>query len=154
MTDQPTLAERRLTLPRVYDAPRELVWDAWTTPAHLERWFAPRPVTIKPGSVIVEHRQGGAFCLTMVMPDGTEFPNLGTFTAYERPERLAFGGTVENHPGLTSASTEVTFRDLGDDRTELTIEHVMVAVEDMPEMARLGWTQGLTQLGEVLAELG
>ncbi len=146
-----TLSEHEITITRTFDAPRELVWTAWTTPAQIEQWFAPRPVIVKPGSVVIDPRPGGEFSLTMVMPDGTEFPDHGSFSEFERPSRLAFGGTIENHPGLTSASTAVTFTDLGDGRTEVALTHTMVCSDEMPEMARSGWTQGLEQLAAVLA---
>ena len=96
MSETPSLAEHAVTIERTFDAPRELVWAAWTTPEQIEQWFGPRPVTIKPGSVVLDPRPGGEFSLVMVMPDGTEFPNNGTFTEFEKPSGLAFGGTVEN----------------------------------------------------------
>jgi uncharacterized protein YndB with AHSA1/START domain len=151
MPDTPTLSERVLELTRTFDAPRELVWAAFTTPEQVERWFAPRPVIIKPRSVVIDPRLGGEFSLTMVMPDGTEYPDHGSFSEYDEPSRLAFGGTVENHPGLTSASTVVTFTDLGDGRTTVALTHTMVCSDEVPEMARLGWTQCLQQLADELA---
>ncbi len=149
MSEAPTLTTHQLQITRVFNAPRDLVWAAWTTPAQVEQWFAPRPVVIRPGSVVVDPRPGGEFSLIMVMPDGTEFPNNGTFSAFDPPSHLAFAGTVENHPGLTRASTDVTLADLGDGRTRLTVEHTLVCSEEMPELARRGWNQALDQLAEV-----
>ena len=77
-----TLSEHEITITRTFDAPRELVWTAWTTPAQIEQWFAPRPVIVKPGSVVIDPRPGGVFSLTMVMPDGTEFPDHGSFSEF------------------------------------------------------------------------
>jgi uncharacterized protein YndB with AHSA1/START domain len=151
MSDAETLTERSITIERTFDAPRELVWAAWTTPAQIEQWFGPRPVTIKPGSVVIDPRRGGEFCLVMVMPDGTEFPNIGTFSEFDEPSRLAFGGRVENHPGLNAASTAVTFTDLGDGRTAVVLTNTMMCSDEMPEMARRGWTQCLEQIAELLA---
>jgi uncharacterized protein YndB with AHSA1/START domain len=150
MPETPSLAEHAITIERTFDAPRELVWAAWTTPEQIEKWFGPRPVTIKPGSVVLDPRPGGEFSLVMVMPDGTEFPNIGTFSEFEEPSRLAFGGRVENHPGLTAASTAVTFTDLGDGRTAVSLTNTVMSSDEMPEMARRGWTQCLEQIAELL----
>ena len=151
MSESEMLSEHAVTIERIFDAPRELVWAAWTTPAQIEQWFAPRPVRIKPGSVVIEPRPGGAFCLVMVMPDGTEFPNIGTFSEFDEPNGLAFGGTVENHPGLSAASTRVTFTDLGGGRTAVALTNTIMCSDEMPEMARRGWTQCLDQIAELLA---
>jgi uncharacterized protein YndB with AHSA1/START domain len=153
MPDAPTVTEHTLVLTRIFDAPRELVWTAWTTPEHIERWLAPRPVTIRPGSVIVDLRVGGTCSLTMVMPDGTEFPNRGTYTEVDAPVRLASHGTVDDHPGLEAVSTVVVLADLGDGRTEVTVTHTMTCSDEMPDLARRGWTQALDQVAEVLASL-
>jgi uncharacterized protein YndB with AHSA1/START domain len=152
VTETPTLHVHQIVLTRILDAPPERVWAAWTTPEQVERWFAPRPVAVKPGSVVLDPRPGGRFALTMVMPDGTEYPNDGSFSELDRPRRLAFGGPVENHPGLRAVSTVVTFADLGDGRTELTVTQTLTCSDEMPELARRGWTQALDQLADVVAE--
>ena len=100
---------------------------------------------------MLDPRPGGEFSLVMVMPDGTEFPNIGTFSEFEEPSRLAFGGRVENHPGLSAASTTVTFTDLGDGRTAVALTNTIVSSDEMPELARRGWTQCLEQIAELLA---
>ena len=60
--------EREITITRVFDAPRELVFRAWTDPDHLARWFGPAGFQIPRESVHVDPRAGGRFTLRMVQP--------------------------------------------------------------------------------------
>jgi uncharacterized protein YndB with AHSA1/START domain len=77
-----------LVLERTIDVPRELVWTAWTTPAHLRHWFVPRPWTIT--DCEIDLRPGGIFRTTMRSPEGQEFPNLGCYLEVIPQERLSF----------------------------------------------------------------
>lgn len=77
-----------LVLEREVDVPRELVWEAWTTPAHLKHWFVPRPWTIK--EVEIDLRPGGAFRSVMRSPEGQEFPNSGCYLEITPHSRLVW----------------------------------------------------------------
>ena len=81
-----------LVLEREIDVPVELVWKAWTTPAHLKEWFVPKPWTIT--SVEIDLRPGGAFNTTMRSPEGQEFPNRGCYLEIVPNERLVFTDTL------------------------------------------------------------
>ena len=74
MLDQHETSKRppELVLTRTYDAPRRLVFEAWTKPEHVARWFTPRPLATT--RCEVDLRTGGAFRITMRMPNGTEHP--------------------------------------------------------------------------------
>lgn len=98
-----------IEITRVYDAPRELVWNAWTEPEQLAAWWGKRGWTARLDSIELDLRPGGTFRVTTVNDeDGSEMTNEGTYTDVDEPRRLAFGATV------------VTFTDLGDGRTEMT----------------------------------
>ena len=80
-------AEPELRLTRMFDAPRQLVWDAWTRPEHLERWQgAPEGMTV----TLLEKdlRPGGRFKLCMRAPDGAEYWLQGEYLEVVPPERL------------------------------------------------------------------
>lgn len=78
--------ERDLILTRLIDAPREKLFRAWTEPALLEQWFAPRPWTVARAETDV--RPGGASLIVMHSPEGQEFPNHGVYLEVVRNERL------------------------------------------------------------------
>jgi len=130
---------------RVFDAPRRLVFEAWSRAEHVSRWFTPRPLTTP--SCEIDFRTGGAFRLVMRMPDGVEFPMDATFTEVTPPERIAFTATI--HGGV-DVKTTVTFAE-HDGKTTLTVHQVYSKESDSTRGAKQGWTQTLDQLAEHLA---
>jgi len=85
---QPQTGRLDLTLTRVIDAPRDLVWEAWTNPEHLKSWWAPAPLTTPECEMDV--RPGGVFRTLMRQPDGTEYPGTGIFLEVVEHERIVF----------------------------------------------------------------
>jgi uncharacterized protein YndB with AHSA1/START domain len=79
-------ADTQIVLSRFFDAPRELVWQAFTEPAHAAEWWGPRGFT----TTTHEHdlREGGVWLHTMHGPDGTDYPNRVTFREITPPERI------------------------------------------------------------------
>src|SRR5208283_3243052 len=80
--------ERELTLTRVFDAPRDLVWSAWTDPSHMARWWGPNGFTNPRCEMAV--RVGGVIRIDMRGPNGIVYPMTGTFREVVAPERLVF----------------------------------------------------------------
>ena len=104
-----------ITITRVYDAPRERVWAAWTEPERLAAWWGKRGWRTPPESVTIELRPGGAFRLDSISDaDGATMTLDATFHEVVPPARLVFGGPSGDR------RTTVTFTDLGDGRTEMT----------------------------------
>src|SRR3954464_6223271 len=105
-------ADREIVVERVFDAPRERVWEAWVDPRQVDLWWGPRGFTTTTHEMDV--RPGGVRRLTMVGPDGTEFVNKSVYQEVARPERLVFAhsGVVENTAGVSFEAT-VTFEDVG-----------------------------------------
>jgi uncharacterized protein YndB with AHSA1/START domain len=138
-----------ITLTRVYDAPRRLVWDAWTDPDQLVQWWGARGWSTPPESVTLDVRPGGLFRLTSVSADGAEMPMEGRFLEVVEPERLVLEEPPEDawHEGAVS---EVTFVDLGDGRTELTLRATIHTTDEMREPAEAGMAQSLDRLAEHL----
>jgi uncharacterized protein YndB with AHSA1/START domain len=81
-----------LVLERDIDVPVDLVWKAWTTPAHLRQWFVPKPWTIT--ACEMDLRPGGLFSTVMRSPEGQEFPNVGCYLEVTPNERLVFTDTL------------------------------------------------------------
>jgi uncharacterized protein YndB with AHSA1/START domain len=78
-----------LTITRVFKAPRELVFEAWTTPAHFATWWGGEAVEVPADSVEMDVRPGGSWKATMVLPDGG--PRIdwrGEYLEVDPPERL------------------------------------------------------------------
>ena len=98
-----------LTLVRVLDVPKRLVWEAWTNPEHLKRWWAPKPVVTSECEMDV--RPGGVMRTVMILPDGTEYPNVGVFLEVIHEEKIVMtdalgpGYRPSNAPFMTAIIT-------------------------------------------------
>jgi uncharacterized protein YndB with AHSA1/START domain len=137
-----------LVLTRVFDAPRHMVFEAWTKAEHVSRWFAPRPLTIP--SCEVDFRPGGTFRFVMRMPDGTEYPFDGAFREIVAPERIVFTGAI--HDGNKTVTT-ITLAE-HDGKTTLTMRQTYTFESEATRGAKQGWTMTLDQLAEHLAKGG
>jgi len=115
-----------LVLERTLNAPRDLVWKAWTDPEHLKQWFAPKPYEIS--ELELDLRPGGIFRLRMVGPDGfdTGHGNPGCVLEVIEGEKLVWTSALapEYRPAETGEGCEsfpmtavVTFADAGDGKT-------------------------------------
>jgi len=148
---------RELTLTRVFDAPRQLVFKMWTDPAHLARWWGPKLFT----STVRcwEARAGGKIDLTMDMAGGGGHPMGGGFREVVAPERLVFTSTAledENgNPGLENLNT-ITFADVGG-KTQVTVHVVVLRATEAAAFAlsgmEMGWSQSLDKLGDLIAQI-
>jgi uncharacterized protein YndB with AHSA1/START domain len=91
-----------LVLERVIDVPRELVWEAWTKPEHVSKWFAPVPWTI--ADCEIDLRPGGVFRSVLRSPDGEEFPNVSCYLEVVPNERLVW--TTALLPGYRPSESQ------------------------------------------------
>jgi uncharacterized protein YndB with AHSA1/START domain len=153
-----TAAETRkpdLLLSRVFDAPRELVWKAWTDPKHLVHWFGPHGFTNPVCEV--DLRPGGVWRHVMRGPDGNDYPMLTIFREIVVPERLVFLSYV---PGRENSLFEIlniaTFTGQGG-KTKFTLEAQVLksTPEAAPMLAgmEVGWSQSLERLAAILANI-
>ena len=144
-------ADRELAITRVLDAPRELVWNVWTNPDEIAKWWGPEGFTTPREKIDYDLRPGGRSELTMVGPDGTEYPNSGQFTVVEPPERLSWHEEGIEHPMMEAVDSTIEFVDLGGDRTKVVINSRMVCAEELVEMANAGWNSQFDKLDRLLA---
>ena len=145
------MTEHQFTITRVLDAPRALVWAAWTEPEQFAAWFGPEQFRTPVESVEIDLRPGGAFRSTMVGPDGTEHPGDGTLVEVVPQERFSFTEEDIAHPMMDRQFTVISFNDLGDGRTELVIDVTMTCTDELIPMAHAGWDSTLDKLAAMLA---
>ena len=143
-------ADRVLVITRVFDAPRELVFKAWTEPAHMAQWFGPRGFTSK----VLKHdlRAGGAYRVHMVGPDGDHW-SQGVYREVVPPERLAmtFGwGDANGNRTRPETTLTLLFEDVGG-KTRLTLHNAVFESVTARDMHNEGWTSSLDCLAEYLA---
>jgi uncharacterized protein YndB with AHSA1/START domain len=132
---------QKITITRVYDAPRELLWRAWTEPEELAQWWGPPGWTTPLDSVTMEVRPGGRFRLTSVNEEGVEMPVVGTYREVLEPERIVLEEAW--HDGSVS---RVTFTDLGDGRTEVALHATIQTTDEMRRNAERGMRETLDRL--------
>jgi uncharacterized protein YndB with AHSA1/START domain len=133
-------ARPELRMTRVFDAPKHLVFEAWSKAEYVSRWFTPAPLTTP--SCEVDLRTGGVFRVVMRMPGGPELPMDARFTEVVPDERIVFTATI--HGGVDIWTT-VTFAE-NDGKTTLTVHQVYSHETDATRGAHAGWTQTLEQL--------
>lgn len=142
-----TLGVKEITLVRVLDAPRELVFEMWEKPEHMTRWWGPRGFSLT--KCEVDFRAGGKFSWVMRGPDHKDYPFEGEYVEVKPPEKIVFDGLVHNVPGQ-KAHTVVTFEDLGK-QTRLTVHQEFTFEADMTRGAYEGWSQSLDRLAGLIA---
>jgi uncharacterized protein YndB with AHSA1/START domain len=114
------LIEREVTITRIFNAPRAVVFRAWTDPVQLAQWWGPKGFTNPVCEIDV--RIGGALRIHMRGPDGSIYPMKGEFREIVPPERLAFTNIALDEAGnaILEGFTTVTFADDGG-KTTLTL---------------------------------
>jgi uncharacterized protein YndB with AHSA1/START domain len=140
-----------LVITRVFDAPRELVYRAFTDPDQLAQWFGPVGFSVPRQTVDIDARVGGHQRFTMVSDDGQmTSPVNATFTEVVENELLV-GTETWDMPGHgpTTMTTRLEFHD-EDGGTRLVVRQAPHRPE-MADMARQGWESSFTKLDRLLA---
>jgi len=153
---------------RVFNAPRDLVFRAWTEAEHLARWFGPKGCVI--GVSKLELRPGGVFHFSMRTQDGTEMWGKWVFREIVAPERIVLvnsfsdaKGGITRHPGsatwpLETISTTTFAEEEG--RTKVTVrwsplnptEKERSTFDSSHDLMKIGWTGTFDQLEAYLAK--
>jgi len=123
MTD-PTDRDIRIT--RIYDAPVQLVWEAWTDPAQIAQWWGPRGFSITTHSR--DLRPGGTWVYTMHGPDGKDWPNFTRYHVVEPCARLEYDHGASSEDAAPMFRVTAIFRDLGN-RTEFEMTMTLPTAE-------------------------
>ncbi len=143
-------AAREITATRVFDAPRELVWQMWSDPFQIVRWWGPKGFSTTMHEM--NFRPGGNWRFVMHGPDGRNYDNHSVYREIVEPERIVY-----SHLSGPLFDATATFKDLGG-RTEVTVRMVFATAELRENVAReFGAVEGLHQtlgrLGEELSNV-
>ncbi len=144
-------ADRELVVTRIIDAPRRLVFQAWTDPEQVANWWGPQGFVTTHCDMDI--RTGGAFRLCMRSPAGTNHWKRGVYREIAKPERIVFTFAwvdASGNPGHELLTT-VTFEDHGA-KTRLTLHQAVFETLEGRDGHRSGWTSCLERFAEYLAQ--
>ena len=150
-----------LVITRIFDAPRELVWKAWTEPEQVMRWWGGKTITSP--ACKIDFRVGGKYHFCMRMPDGQDVWSTGVYKEIVPLERIvktdsfadAEGNVVQgSYYGLEEdfpleLLMIITFEDL-DGKTKMTLRHQGMPTGEMAEMTKQSWSESFDKLAESL----
>lgn len=133
---------------RTFAATAEDVFDAWTSPEVMRRWFHPAPDWETPEAE-VDLRVGGRVRVVMRKPDGTEAEAHGEFTLIDRPHRLGMTWTFDDEPS-NEQLIELSFSE-SEGSTTVLLVNTGISTDARRDAQDWGWRGCLEQLGRVLA---
>jgi len=143
-----TPTDREIVLTRVFDAPRSLVFDAFTKPELLKRWFGPRGWSL--AVCEVDLKVGGTFRFVLRGPDGTNMGMRGVYREIVPPERSVHVESFDDFPG-ESLVTAVLVEQGG--KTTLTATVLYASQEVRDAVIQSGMEHGAAESYDKLAEL-
>jgi uncharacterized protein YndB with AHSA1/START domain len=127
------------TITRVFDAPRERVWQEWTEPERFADWFG-ADGEVPLATVSMDVREGGKWRLTMFFgPNRVESNWHGQYQEVAPPERLVLTMTDQPEGGARYALITVVLTDLGDGRTEMHFEQRDEQTPEEHKRTSAGW---------------
>lgn len=140
-------SEREFVMERLFDAPRELVWQAWTKPEHLVHWWGPKGWTLPVCKI--DFRPGGIWHYCMRGPKGEESWGKAVYREIDEPERIVYLDTFadeEGNPveGMPEMVITVIFEAL-EGKTKVTAHAQFASVADLESVLAMGMVEGLTQ---------
>jgi uncharacterized protein YndB with AHSA1/START domain len=157
------LSRQEIVITRVFNAPRELVWQAWTAPRHFQQWWGPRDFTCP--FCEMDFRVGGRYLYCMRSPDGKDYWGTGVFQDIVPLERIAFTDSFADEKGNVVPGTHygmspdfpvemlvvVTFEDL-QGKTKMTLRHIGVPTGPDGEGTQQGWSESFDKLAKNLGD--
>ena len=145
MTDQSGYAVR---IERTFSAPAEDVFDAWTSPEVMRRWFHCEADWATPEAE-VDLRVGGKVRVVMRRPDGSEVSASGEYTLIDRPHRLEMTWTFDDDPSNRQL-IELSFSE-SENSTKVLLVNSRISTHERRDAQDWGWNGCLDQLEPVLA---
>ncbi|MGH3089917.1 MAG: SRPBCC family protein [Gammaproteobacteria bacterium] len=156
-------ARKNLVVTRVFDAPVEEVWRAWTNPEYVMRWWGPTGFTCPLARM--DFREGGTSLVCMRSPEGQDLYNTWTYRKIAPMERIEFVQRFANQDGKSVEPAEVglppdiprevphvvTFEARGDDGTEMTVTEYGYASDQIVDLSRAGMEQCLDKMAAIFA---
>ena len=140
--------DREIVMTRVFDAPRQLVYDAFRKPELLKRWFGPRGHSLVVCEV--DFRIGGGFRFVLRGPNGKDMGMRGVYTELVPPERSVHMESFDDFPGESQVTAVLTERD---GKTTLTVSVLYPSQMVRDIVANSGMEHGAAESYDKLAEL-
>jgi len=137
---------------RTYDAPRRLVWEAWTDPDQIAQWWGPRGIRTPRESIEIDLRPGGRMRFDMLdEATGARYPNSGTIVDVDPPSRIVWSddGFAD---GSGKGTATVEFTEVDEHTTALRVHIVADLSDTVRAGAEVGWGSQLDKLAEFLGE--
>jgi uncharacterized protein YndB with AHSA1/START domain len=149
----PDTSDREIVITRLINAPREMVFQAWTDPQHIAEWWGPNgfTTTIKE----MDARPGGVWRFIMHGPDGTDYPNRITYREVKKPSLLTYDHDDDSENARTAFKVVVTF-EKEESKTRLTLRTIFPTKEARDFVVKEvnaieGGNQTISRLEEYLA---
>jgi uncharacterized protein YndB with AHSA1/START domain len=150
-----------LVITRIFDAPRERIWKAWTEPEQMMKWWGPKLFTAPVCKI--DFRIGGKYLFCMRSPDGKDYWSTGVYKEIVPNEKIVCTDSFADENGNVVLATHygmgedfpremtvtVTFEDAGG-KTKMTLVHSGMPAGDMSKMAGQGWNEQFDKLVELL----
>ena len=143
-----TPSDREIVLTRVFHAPRQMVWDAFTKPELLKRWFGPRGWSLVVCEV--DLRVGGGFRFVLRGPDGRDMGMRGVYREIVPPERSIHMESFDDYPGESQVTSVFAEQD---GKTTLTATVLYPSKEVRDFVIQSGMEHGAAESYDKLAEL-
>jgi uncharacterized protein YndB with AHSA1/START domain len=152
-------SEHELVITRVFDAPRELLWKAWTDPDMLMQWWGPKGFTSP--YYKMDLRVGGKYLYCMRSPEGQDFWATGVYKEIAPLERIVFSDSFADAEGNVVPASHygmdmplemlvtVTFEEQ-EGKTRMTLRHADLPAGEMREMTGAGWNESFDKLAAIL----
>jgi uncharacterized protein YndB with AHSA1/START domain len=156
------MAEKNvLVITRIFDAPRERVWKAWSEPEQMMKWWGPKVFTAPVCKM--DFRVGGKYLFCMRDPNGKDYWSTGVFKEIIPPEKIVWTDSFADENGNpvpasnygmgddfpSEMTVTFTFEDL-DGKTKLTLVHAGMPGGEQGKMANIGWNESLDKLAAIL----
>ncbi len=152
-------ANQTLIITRVFEAPRELVWKAWTDPNHMMRWWGPKRF-ISPVCKI-DFRVGGKYLFCMRSPEGRDYWSTGVYREIVPMERIVYSDNFADEKGNVVPASYYNFPEENwpkellvtvtfEGKTKMTLHHAGFPDAHHNNLASLGWNESFDKLAASL----
>jgi uncharacterized protein YndB with AHSA1/START domain len=156
-----TLLENELSITRIFDAPRELVWQAWTEPEHFKRWWGLKTFTCPVCEM--DFRVGGKYLNCMLSPDGKKYWTTGVYREIVPLEKIVYTDSFADEkgnevppsyygmPGEWGKVSIVTIiLEEFEGKTKMTLRHSGIPAGDLSTNTQHGWNEFFDKLAKSL----
>jgi uncharacterized protein YndB with AHSA1/START domain len=155
---------KNLIIVRTFNAPRVLLWQAWTNPEIIRRWWGPRSFTAP--YIKIDLRVGGTYLYSMRSPEGKNYRTTGTYLEIDEPARIVMTESFANEAGeVVSAAyygfnpdfpleskISVRFGEVSRKKSKLRFTYHSIPVSDLDKVAA-AWNQSLDKIAGQLPDI-